>query len=171
MTSAKDIPGIAPFLVISTDLLEISTCIHKLPRSIVPSVGSPETNWKRTFPALQEDERFDWTRVIACGESRGKEIRDKIGYPSSAQQDDAKFGRTQTIVAGSVRVRPFMEGWFGRRVRPLEELPGEVSGMERIGQEAQPLVDNGDSATASAGATIGGRSRQGRIQPGGRRGD
>lgn len=158
-------------MVKSTVLLEFSTCIHRWGRRIVPSVGSPETNWKRTFPALQEDERFDWTRVIAGGASRGKEIRDKIGYPSSAEQDDAKFDRTQTIVAGSKRDRLLMEGWFDRRVRPPEDPPGEVSGRERIGQDAQPLAETGDSAAAQAGVTIDGGNRKGRVRPGSRRGD
>jgi hypothetical protein len=38
--------AVAPGVVISTDFSVFCTCIHRLTRRIVPSVGSPVTNWK-----------------------------------------------------------------------------------------------------------------------------
>lgn len=46
-TSATNMTEVfAPTIVISTDFGVFCTCIHRLSRRIVPSVGSPVTNWK-----------------------------------------------------------------------------------------------------------------------------
>jgi hypothetical protein len=66
----------APFLVISTDFFEISTCIHRLRRRIVPSVGSPVTNWKQAFPALQEDERSEGIGLSPAAKAAGKRFEE-----------------------------------------------------------------------------------------------
>jgi hypothetical protein len=88
----------------------------------VPTVGSPVGNWKRTFPATQEDKRFDRERKIAGGASRRNEDSKDIGRLILRTAGRCKVQLSKGIV--STRASP------ERRIESGESMSGLPSMQE-----------------------------------------
>jgi len=96
-------------------------------------VGSPVGNWKSTFPATQEDERFDRGRKIAGGAScRNEDSRD-IGRLILRTAGRCKVRSSKGIVSTRAAPKRRIENGESMSGLPIMWNPKEI-GSQSAGQ-------------------------------------